>query len=397
MNLTLLIDLDDTLLPNSTEKFLPVYLSALAQYLGLDETNKVIETLYWATQEALENPRIDTTIKETFDSHFFPALGTTVDGQAEKIKVFYRDKFPEFSPNSHPDPEAVNLIQNTLEHGYRVAIATNPIFPKAATYERMRWAGIDPENPSLEIISTYEDFHFGKPHPGYFLELIAQIGWPEGGYVMVGDSEEMDIHPAKKLGMATYLIDHQTAQFETNQKNAVGTLSGLLPWLETLNPEQLSLDESNFEITMCTLQSNPAALQTLIHKESNYLWLKPPPAENEWNATQIICHLRDVDREIHLPRLEAIRYDDTPFLPAINADAWAESRQYHLQDGNQAFEDFIKARKAVLSLASDLVEIAAKKEIRHTIFGPITLDEIMRIAARHDSLHVHQLSNLIKA
>ena len=80
------------------------------------------------------------------------------------------------------------LIETAFEKGYRVAIATNPIFPQVATYERLRWAGVAPEKYPLEIISTYENFHFGKPHLAYYLELIAQIGWPDGGFVMVGDN-----------------------------------------------------------------------------------------------------------------------------------------------------------------------------------------------------------------
>lgn len=246
MNLTLLIDLDDTLLPDSTEKFLPVYLSALAQHLDLGESKKVVETLFWATQEALAKPKIDQTLKETFDSLFFPALGTSVDAQQEKINIFYKDHFPKLSPIDQPDPDAIELVQNALDRGYRVAIATNPIFPKVATYERMRWAGLEPENPALEIISTYEHFHFGKPHPAYFLELIAQIGWPDGGFIMVGDSEERDILPAKALGMATYRVFQVADPSQNSGRHTSGTLSEILPWLEKLSLEQLSLDESTF-------------------------------------------------------------------------------------------------------------------------------------------------------
>ena len=58
MNLTLLIDLDDTLLPGSTPKFLPAYISALADYLDLPiPKEKFIEIIYWATNEAVDQAR----------------------------------------------------------------------------------------------------------------------------------------------------------------------------------------------------------------------------------------------------------------------------------------------------------------------------------------------------
>ena len=53
--------------------------------------------------------------------------------------------------------------------------------------------------------------------------------------------------------------------------------------------------------------------------------------------------------------------------------------------------------KALLDLAEGLPEVAARKEIRHSIFGPIELDEIIRIAGRHDSLHVQQIRDQIRA
>jgi FMN phosphatase YigB (HAD superfamily) len=395
MSLTLLIDLDDTLLPNSTEKFLPNYLDTLSRYLDdLAPPQKVIETLYWATMKALDEPSIDTTIAQRFNLNFYSALGTTFEAEQERVSAFYTEIFPGLSPIPEPDPDAVELIETALRSGYQVAIATQPIYPAAATLERMRWAGLAPEDHPFEIISTFENFHFGKPHPAFFLELIAQIGWPETGFVMLGDSQEMDIEPAKALGMATYWFNGNAAPTGPTSRHGKGKIGDFFSWLDAQDPEDLALPSDRKTLSLEALRANPAALQTILAQAPDSIW-QPSPDMEHWYATEILCHLRDVDREVHLMRLKTIQQEDKPFLPAINADPWAVERNYRRQDGKQALEEYIQARKELLALAEELLNSDLKKEIRHTIFGPITLEEILRIAARHDSLHVQQLYSLL--
>jgi FMN phosphatase YigB (HAD superfamily) len=396
MNLTLLIDLDDTLLPGSTKKFLPIYVSALADYLDLPvPKEKIIETLYWATYDSLAATQIDKTIQMQFNQRFYPALGTTADAQVERIKTFYAEEFPKFSPVNEPDPQVIALIESAFQKGYHVAIATNPIFPKAATYQRLRWAGISPEDYPLEIITTYEDFHFGKPNPIFYLEVIAQIGWPETGYVMIGDSKEMDIQPAKSLGIPTYWLNPESGPAEVADLHAAGGLDQVHAWIEARSEEELQLNVPEFEDSLNILKANTAAIDTLLRNAPASIW-ETRQNQEDWRINEILCHLRDVDLEVHTPRMVAIRDEDSPFLPAIDADSWADEREYHKQDGRRAFKEFIVARKALLELSAGLPEIATQKEIKHSIFGPMALDEIIRIAARHDSLHVQQILEEIR-
>lgn len=74
------------------------------------------------------------------------------------------------------------MIKNN-RRGYRLVLATNPVFPREAILERMRWAGV--ERAPWEIITTYEEYHFCKPNPNYFAEILAKMGLlgagPDGG------------------------------------------------------------------------------------------------------------------------------------------------------------------------------------------------------------------------
>lgn len=391
MNLTLLIDLDDTLLPHSSERFLPAYISALSNHLSGVASPKLVEQyLLSATYKAISSSDPGTTIKQTFDENFYPLLGTTSGKLQDSILNFYNTEYLSLSPISTPDPDVISFIKNCVKKGYQLAIATNPIFPKIATYQRMRWAGLPPEDFPFSIITTYEDFHFTKPHPAYYMEILAQMGWQENQVVVIGNDLAGDILPCKDLGLATYWVTNDYTKKSCALKHGAGQLKEFHMWLDTQTEDSITPDLGGYLPSLETLHSTPAALLTFLNHTPLNQWRRKPNPDS-WSITEILCHLRDVDIEVHIPRFRMLREAPSPFLTAVDADTWAEERNYQQQDGQQAIAEFIKARKILVDLITNLPENVRQKDIRHTIFGPITLDEIIRIAARHDRLHIQQI------
>jgi DNA phosphorothioation-dependent restriction protein DptG len=116
------------------------------------------------------------------------------------------------------------------------------------------------------------------------------------------------------------------------------------------------------------------------------------PKDSEWALVEIICHLRDVDKEINLPRIQTILAEDNPFLPAIDSDAWAKERNYINQNGLKALQDFNQVRISILDILAQLNQSVWSKPTRHTLFGPTQFSEIIRFIAGHDRLHIRQLT-----
>ncbi|MFO7663137.1 MAG: DinB family protein [Chloroflexota bacterium] len=114
----------------------------------------------------------------------------------------------------------------------------------------------------------------------------------------------------------------------------------------------------------------------------------------EWSMTEVACHLRDVEREVHQPRLLAVLKEDDAFLAGVDADAWAETRQYHRQNGQAALHDFLEARRQTIDLLSTLTDEAWARQGQHTFFGPTTLHELVNLAVQHDRVHTRQIENL---
>lgn len=387
MKLTLLLDLDDTLLQNSMDKFVPAYLMALSQHLAtVIAPDQLIQHLMRATQIMLSNDRPDKTLKETFDQAFYPAIGVTEQQVHDQIEQFYRDVFPQLQHLTQPMPGVEEFVHEALSRGYDLVIATNPLFPRQAILHRLSWAGLSDQINAFQFIPSYETLHFAKPNPAYFAELMARTGWQDQPAVMVGDDLHNDIYPAKKAGIRTYWVTKENSAALQDW----GELNQILNWLDQMDWEKLQMDFSTPEAILAVLKSTPAALPYLCAQLDPTEW-NTRFQEGEWCQTEILCHLRDVEIEVNLPRIKKSIQEDNPFIPGVDTDQWAEHRQYCMQSGQAALSSFTQSRIALIEQLESLQPEDWLRQIRHAIFGPTTLLELIGFIAAHDRIHIHQI------
>ncbi len=205
MKLTLLLDLDNTLLDSDMDNFIPAYFhklgEALSEYIAPE---KLLKYLMLGTNAMVDNDNPDEFLEEVFSRNFFPHFDVERDLLDPIIGQFYRDIFPTLSFLSKKRPEAIDLVEWAFSQGYKIVISTNPLFPKAAIYHRLRWAGLAPEKYPFDLISTFETFHFSKPNPAYLVECLSKMGWEEGPVLVVGDDPVRDMQAAQELGLSSY-------------------------------------------------------------------------------------------------------------------------------------------------------------------------------------------------
>jgi FMN phosphatase YigB (HAD superfamily) len=394
MTLTLLLDLDDTCLGNSMDTFIPAYLQALGDYLAsYVAPDKMVPTLLASTQLMLQNKRPDQRLKQVFDQAFFPALDIDPDDFQDHIDSFYADEFPTLKVLTQFRPEAVQMVEEAFARGYRVVIATNPLFPLTAILQRLDWAGLSSNKYPFSLIPSYESFTFAKPNPAFIAETLSRLGWPEGPVVMVGDDFNLDINPARKLGLGTFWINNNGhPPVETpNVSDGHGTLADLHPWLDATPSEHLIPDYAHPEGMVAILRSTPAVLEAISQDLDAPTWSKHPEP-GEWNFIEILCHFRDVDAEVNLPRILSVLQDTNPFIPGIDTDQWAAERLYYCQNGQEALKDFISTRIQLLDILDELKSDDWTRPARHAIFGPTILKELISIIVGHDRLHIRQVN-----
>lgn len=395
MSLTLLIDLDDTLLDNEINAFQKAYFKLLAGELTpWVRPETMMSAMMAAIKAMLEKKTPALTMEEQFDQVFYPLLGTTKAELNGAIDHFYAEVFPSLKPLTAPRPEAVKLIKLAFERGWEVCIATNPVFPRTAVEQRLAWADLSPLEFPFTLITSFETSHFCKPHPAYYAEILGMVSWPEHPVVMVGNSLEDDILPAETLGLPAFWLHGNRTIDGRNPLSSSGNLDEVLPWLDRIEREHLPGDFSTIEATLATLQSTPAVFAEIARGLKPEAWIHRP-GEAEWNLIEILAHLRDVDREVNFGRIRSTMQGENPFLPGANTDAWVKERNYTTEEGTAALMGFTQSRTSLMSLLDGISEDTLKKPARHAIFGPTNLKELLEFIATHDRNHIRQACSSI--
>ena len=388
----LLFDLDDTLLGNEMNSFVPAYVQALSMRLSsVADPPLLIKTLMSATRLMVENQSPDQTLEQKFDAAFYPPLGLARQDVQGIIDEFYLEDFPKLQTLTRLKPEAVGVVKQLIERGDQAAIATNPLFPRTAIVQRLGWAGFTADQVPFELIPSYETFHFAKPNPAYFAEFLAQLGWPKTPVIMVGNDIDSDIGAARQLGLPVFWMSNNGPSAWTGQDEIPphGGFTDLIPWLDSSSIQPFPTNFTSPGALLAVLRSTPAALATLCLGASINLGRRPTP--NEWSPGEVLCHLRDVDAEVNLPRIHKVIIESNPFLPGQDTDPWGEIRQYQKQDGAQALVDYTNARLELLELLENLKVEDWNRRARHAIFGPMSIRELVNIIAGHDILHIQQV------
>jgi FMN phosphatase YigB (HAD superfamily) len=387
MSLTLLLDLDDTLLDTNLEAFVPAYFQALSQHMA-DRVppNAMLRALINGMHLMNENENPTRTLQEVFEDYFYPDLGLSKEALSGVLEGFYDDVFPTLGDHTRIRPDAALLIEWALSRGFRIAIATDPLMPRKATYHRVRWAGLDPDR--LELISTFDHFHFSKTHPAYYAEVLGRLGWPDGPVLMVGNDVERDLAPAHRLGLATYLIDGDSSSIPEFVVG-YGKLSDLRLWLQSIDLSTLEPSFKFRDAILGIMASTPAVLRSFTSTLTQEQW-RHEPGREDWALNEIVCHLRDTEREVHRLQLDTLLEQEEAFIPRPDTSVWASEREYLNENGPAALAAFTTARLENLNKLRSPGEEVWSRNARHAIFGPTDVTEIISFMADHDRMHIQQ-------
>ncbi len=392
---TLFLDLDDTLLGNPNKSFLPAYFQVLARRLApFMPPDQFVTGLRAATAAMLSNTDPRRTMQQVFEAAFAEFTGREISEAQALINAFYRNDFPELAPVTETRPAAREVVEWAANEGLQVVIATNPVYPQTAIEQRLDWAGISPHEYDFAFVPSYDRVHFGKPHPAYYAELLARTGKRPTEAVMVGDDWTNDIVPAASAGMNTFWIAPREAERPATwpQPDGQGTLDDFLRWvrdarcLETLQP----LPPTPASL-LAGLGGNLAAFHSMTGAVRDW---KRQPGPGEWSLTEILCHLRDAEIEVNLPRLERIATQPEPFVPAADTDPWAAERNYQAQDGEAALGGFAQARMTAIDFLRQQPEDYWQRTARHSILGRTTPAELVMFTLEHDRIHLTQIAQL---
>lgn len=227
----LLFDLDDTLLRIDRERYHREYYRKVGEWFKhIVPPDRFVQSLITATRLMIENRDPAFTNREVFERNFYPRIGRSPEEISPLFEQFYVEAFPELSDCSSPVTGAREAIVCALESGLKVVIATNPVYPKIAIVERMRWAGIS--DLDFSLITSYEEMHFCKPHEEYYLEILRKTASTPESCVMVGNDGVDDLS-AGLVGITTFLVRERAINVDSApvKPDMVGSLADVVRFL----------------------------------------------------------------------------------------------------------------------------------------------------------------------
>jgi len=201
---TILFDLDGTLLPMQTEKFMETYIKALTgTFLDHVDPDIFRQRLYAGTRKMLANDGGPKTNEQVFYEAFFDGLDQDQGFIVEVFHQFYRTNFRHAKIATGTSPDMIRAVDILQEKGYQMVVATNPLFPFEAVLERIQWAELDPKR--FDLITSFETMHACKPRQSFFFEVLERLDRTPEEVLMVGNDMRDDL-AAGHVGITTYLV-----------------------------------------------------------------------------------------------------------------------------------------------------------------------------------------------
>ncbi len=230
----LLIDLDGTLLNLNIDKFVPAYINALSEkftrYINRED---FISHLFKATTIMAENDDPLMKNEAVFYDEFYRRTGLERNHVKSVADDFYRQEFPALSFWGKEHPYSRAVIEAAKGKNLILTLATNPVFPTAATMHRLSWSGLSRQD--FQLITTMDNMHFCKPKKEYYLEIAEKIKCPPEKCLMAGNDTLEDLN-ASEAGMGTFLVEDFIIQRGEGEPRCDyrGSLQDLVGFIEQL-------------------------------------------------------------------------------------------------------------------------------------------------------------------
>jgi putative hydrolase of the HAD superfamily len=199
----ILFDIDGTMTNINTVDFMRNYLGILApRFAHLISPERFTKQLIKSMQVMQSEPKAGQTNMQTFYEDFCRAIGQPFQVLKPIFEEFYASDFPTLRCLIQPYAQGVKVIEYSIQQGFLTAIASKPVMPIIAVRKQIRWAGFTPEH--FKVIPALDNFHYCKPHLGFFSELAESLGFEPKECLLVSENQEDTV--CRELGMKHFFV-----------------------------------------------------------------------------------------------------------------------------------------------------------------------------------------------
>jgi carbonic anhydrase/acetyltransferase-like protein (isoleucine patch superfamily) len=145
---------------------------------------------------------------------------------------------------------------------------------------------------------------------------------------------------------------------------------------------------------LAVLSESPDWVADRLERAAGTLWRRRP-APGSWTALEVLCHLRDADRDVYLPRLERMLERRTVETPDVDMTGWETTRRYDEQSPAAVLEEWAATRRTLLARLAPLTRADWTRVGIHSERGPYPLAGMVRYWGDHDLAHRRQIAEAL--
>lgn len=215
----ILFDLDGTLLPMDSEKFMKLYFKGLMEAFPEIHPQVLHMTVMDGTKAMVED-QTERTNLEVFQESFTSKIVMDPIEVMNRFFTYYETNFQKVKDATWVSQAMIDAVSILKNKGYRLFIATNPMFPLVANKARIAWANLNFDD--FEYVSSLERNHYCKPNLKFFDEFLKENNLNPDECLMVGNDTYEDM-VITRMNVMTYLItdcqiDDNDIRFHSDHK-----------------------------------------------------------------------------------------------------------------------------------------------------------------------------------
>ena len=227
-------DLDGTLLPVDPDTMFGPYFELLKSSEVMQLIAKDADAAFRIFMDAagymMENRGKDTN-EAVFFAYIEQKTGRGKTFLSEPVNEFYATVFEFLHGFIQKNGIQRKIINTVQDKGYKMVLATMPVFPLSAAESRLSCVGLCLDD--FHYISHYGNSTYLKPHPEYYCEILRKMDLDGKDCIMVGNNIKEDMS-AQNLGFDVFLVTGcELGEFQGNEFES-GDLTALLKWANEL-------------------------------------------------------------------------------------------------------------------------------------------------------------------
>ena len=145
---------------------------------------------------------------------------------------------------------------------------------------------------------------------------------------------------------------------------------------------------------LLALRKTPVVLKALLNGVSQEKAQQFTDGPDGWSVVETMCHIRD-SAEISFVRAQRILADDQPTLPNFDPLEASQRRDYKQASLAAEFDAYLESRKALVTLLTQVTEAQWQRQGIHSIYGRLTLLELLVFITWHDLNHIEQIARTL--